>query len=51
MFHHCTVRVQMTDYHFQQYSPETAAMVEFAICQKPLHKVDVFVTGRARAAE
>lgn len=41
----------MTDYHFQQYSPETAAMVEFAICQKPLHEVDVFATGGARAAE
>lgn len=41
----------MTDCHFPQYSPETAAMVEFAICQEPLHQVDVLVTGRARAAE
>lgn len=31
--------------------PETVAMVEFAICQKPLHKVDVFVTGSAGTAE
>lgn len=32
-------------------SPETVAVVEFAVHQKPLHQVDVFLAGGAGAAQ
>lgn len=40
-----------TSRHQLQYSPETVAVVELAVHQKPLHQVDMFLAGGAGAAE
>lgn len=37
--------------HTHTHTPEAAAMIEFAVHQKPLHQVDVFLAGGAGAAE